>query len=721
MNGRRSRSLGETALRSQIGIAQQTINSLESYIRDRERLYQSTVSRLRGEHHDSVSPMPLLSQRRRRRRGLVLQSFHNMGSSFEETETDTEHLQAPLAEFVSLKLVKILNVDDTPIPFLLHRLIGRVYHIGPNGAVIGTSPKCTIMLPSESEISSEHCHIKWQCSGCVDPGLRGEEIGEQKMSRLLKQKRIEDTGRFVLEDLTQGTGVMYISEDVASVRYPALQEVDEDEGGVLNERSFPIYLSHGVRFVTGKLVWDLTALPPEVAFTAKLFHLAEQRDLPNLKKLLDPCYLNTFKIPKLTVTHDEDTFSIPTLDTCPLNKPLDSTYDIDTEYDPPSYEEDEKFNTLFSSRRSMTFQSVLQTPGSINKERPHLLLHLAINNGDVDMLKYLLDKGANVNKCSGNLEYTAVHLASYNNNINMMTLLLKYGADLEIRNAEHLMPLALTTNYEIRKLILNSILLCASADAGDIEEVTRLLTATDISPNVKGLRHKSPLHLASLQGHSDIVEFLIINGADVNLKGGSRQRTPLHYGSLGGDPRVIQLLLSAGANESSRDIGGYTPLNVCKGEACRLLNKQPLSLCLAVQSGDLDTVKKILEDLQLNEDNGEGTEEGKIINLRNDQGHAPLHLAAIIGSLECVEILVSFGAIIDIHGGSDSWTPLFYAAMSGHCQLVEFLLSIGANPEECDSQGNNVKDRVKKMIEETEDRMSYLKQRNRSVVCEESI
>ena len=42
---------------------------------------------------------------------------------------------------------------------------------------------------------------------------------------------------------------------------------------------------------------------------------------------------------------------------------------------------------------------------------------------------------------------------------------------------------------------------------------------------------------------------------------------------MGGDPRVIQLLLSAGANEASRDIGGYTPLNICKGEACRLLNK----------------------------------------------------------------------------------------------------------------------------------------------------
>ena len=34
-------------------------------------------------------------------------------------------------------------------------------------------------------------------------------------------------------------------------------------------------------------------------------------------------------------------------------------------------------------------------------------------------------------------------------------------------------------------------------------------------------------------------------------------------------------------------------------------------------------------------------------------------------SSDMVQLLVSYGATVDIRGGSDSWTPLFYAAMAG--------------------------------------------------------
>ena len=64
-------------------------------------------------------------------------------------------------------------------------------------------------------------------------------------------------------------------------------------------------------------------------------------------------------------------------------------------------------------------------------------------------------------------------------------------------------------------MLLNSVLLCAAADAGDIEEVTRLLTTTLISPRVKGLRLKSALHLAASEGHSNVVELLVINGVSM--------------------------------------------------------------------------------------------------------------------------------------------------------------------------------------------------------------
>lgn len=140
-----------------------------------------------------------------------------------------------------------------------------------------------------------------------------------------------------------------------------------------------------------------------------------------------------------------------------------------------------------------------------------------------------------------------------------MEELLKYGGDVEVRDARHLQPLSLTNNYEVRcvlgaqafgptitskptllpprvspfltlplpplsplpplphthphrKLLLGTVLLCAAAEAGDYNEVERLLSTTACSPNACGLRHKNALHLASSRGHQEVVEFLIVNG-----------------------------------------------------------------------------------------------------------------------------------------------------------------------------------------------------------------
>ena len=60
-------------------------------------------------------------------------------------------------------------------------------------------------------------------------------------------------------------------------------------------------------------------------------------------------------------------------------------------------------------------------------------------------------------------------------------------------------------------------------------------------------------------------------------------------------------------------------------------SQQPISLCLAVQSGDVESVAEMLrEEEEGGREEGEGV---RAVNLRNEQSHAPLHLASAAGHL----------------------------------------------------------------------------------------
>ena len=55
------------------------------------------------------------------------------------------------------------------------------------------------------------------------------------------------------------------------------------------------------------------------------------------------------------------------------------------------------------------------------------------------------------------------------------------------------------------------MMLCAAAEAGDHEEVDRLLSTSPVSPNARGLRRKNALHLASAKGHAKVVQRLLLD------------------------------------------------------------------------------------------------------------------------------------------------------------------------------------------------------------------
>ena len=99
-----------------------------------------------------------------------------------------------------------------------------------------------------------------------------------------------------------------------------------------------------------------------------------------------------------------------------------------------------------------------------------------------------------------------------------------------------------------------------AASKGNIEAVKRhLATGTDV--DVKGgWMVITPLHMAALNGHKEIVELLIAKGADINAKDDS-EWTPLHWAADEGHKEVAEFLIAEGADVNAKAEDGETPLD----------------------------------------------------------------------------------------------------------------------------------------------------------------
>lgn len=70
----------------------------------------------------------------------------------------------------------------------------------------------------------------------------------------------------------------------------------------------------------------------------------------------------------------------------------------------------------------------------------------------------------------------------------------------------------------------------------------------------------SPLHLASRNGHTNVVEVLLSAGVNVNIL--TTSGTALHEAALCGKDSVVKTLLDAGADLNATDSEGRTALDL---------------------------------------------------------------------------------------------------------------------------------------------------------------
>lgn len=167
----------------------------------------------------------------------------------------------------------------------------------------------------------------------------------------------------------------------------------------------------------------------------------------------------------------------------------------------------------------------------------------AANDHELALRFFLALPGIDCNKTFEG--QTPLHFAVFYANDDLVKILIDNGADCNKRNADNETPLHLATFIghflaPFQRAICTELLLHYGAD-----------------PNAKNNRGQTPLHNACMQELYPCVELLIEKGAEVDPVNNTGI-TPLMYASKNYKPNSLLLLLNKGADATKRDDGGKT-------------------------------------------------------------------------------------------------------------------------------------------------------------------
>lgn len=103
----------------------------------------------------------------------------------------------------------------------------------------------------------------------------------------------------------------------------------------------------------------------------------------------------------------------------------------------------------------------------------------------------------------------------------------------------------------------NNLILHQAAESGDVQKVKDVLDKSKLQDliadiNSTGLDDWTALHFAANEGNIEVAKELVFNHADTNLNAQSTlMRTPMHLASIRGHTNIARLLVDAGANTNA--------------------------------------------------------------------------------------------------------------------------------------------------------------------------
>jgi ankyrin repeat protein len=165
-------------------------------------------------------------------------------------------------------------------------------------------------------------------------------------------------------------------------------------------------------------------------------------------------------------------------------------------------------------------------------------------DGELEIVQYLLSKGANVNATATDTKETALMNAVTRGHTEIVKALLAAKADVKLRN----------------KFDFNAF---TSAVAAGNQELAELLLAAGakIDDGASGL---TPLAFAVSSGNVDMIRFLAAHGADVNHGVKTGEQTALISAIIGAQLESVKALIALKADVNAKMKDGTTPLKLAR-------------------------------------------------------------------------------------------------------------------------------------------------------------
>jgi len=287
--------------------------------------------------------------------------------------------------------------------------------------------------------------------------------------------------------------------------------------------------------------------------------------------------------------------------------------------------------------------------------------------GYVNVAKYLISFGADVNACSRN-GTTSLFMACQEGHCDIAELLISHDVDVNATMNDKTSPLYI-------------------ACQNGFYDVVALLLKSNANMNTSVDNGSTPLIVACAHQHKEIASLLMKAGADVNAHANDG-RTALHSACIKGNLQIVMDLVQFGASLNSRDETGFTPLH----DACRLGKADVVCFLLEHDSSpESQLVAGWNGNTGLHLACWKGharvvwwflLKSTVALDTQNCFGFTPLHLAILGDHVDIIAMMLSKGANAML-ANCDQNTSLHLAAMKGNLEIIKLLVSYGSDLTQC--------------------------------------